>query len=198
MISSGSSEGSGRSARSVSSASGSIIIAMPAHADAVRLRDMLLRSGRYSDIILSSMGSQILSLTRERDISLVISAVKFHDMGYEEMVSSLAPGIPVLVLTGNPSLIPFGNSEKLVIPFRASELLEAVRSLLSRERQKPKKRSTRSPREQQQIDEAKHLLMEKKGMSEPEAFRYMQKTSMDASRSLYETASMVLLLYKDK
>ena len=44
------------------------------------------------------------------------------------------------------------------------------------------------------IDKAKAVLMEKRGMSEPEAYRYIQKSSMDNSNSMVETAQMILLL----
>ena len=42
------------------------------------------------------------------------------------------------------------------------------------------------------IKEAKCLLMERNHMSEEEAYRYIQKCSMDSSTSMVETAKMVL------
>ena len=48
--------------------------------------------------------------------------------------------------------------------------------------------------EKQIIDQAKAVLMERNGMSEPEAFRYLQKTSMDCGRSMVESAQMILVM----
>ena len=51
----------------------------------------------------------------------------------------------------------------------------------------------RSDAEKADILRAKTVLMDRQHMSEPEAHRYLQKTSMDASRSMAETARMILL-----
>ena len=60
-----------------------------------------------------------------------------------------------------------------------------------RKKKEPKKRDEK---EQKIIDQAKALLMERNGMSEPEAFRYLQKNSMDYSRSMVEAAQMILVM----
>ena len=52
----------------------------------------------------------------------------------------------------------------------------------------------RSPEERLIIDRAKAILIERNGMTEPEAFRYLQKSSMDYSRSLVESAQMILAM----
>lgn len=44
------------------------------------------------------------------------------------------------------------------------------------------------------MDQAKKLLMERNGMSENEAHRYIQKCSMDSGTNLMETAQMVISL----
>ena len=51
---------------------GSIIIIMPGHADAVRLQNVILRSGLYSDIVIAALGAEVLHLAKERSASLVI------------------------------------------------------------------------------------------------------------------------------
>ena len=51
--------------------------------------------------------------------------------------------------------------------------------------------------ERKVIDKAKAVLMERNGMSEPEAFRYIQKTSMDCGRSMSESAQMILMMTGD-
>ena len=39
---------------------------------------------------------------------------------------------------------------------------------------------------------AKALIMDRNHLTEEEAFRYIQKTSMDTGRSMVETAEMIL------
>ena len=46
------------------------------------------------------------------------------------------------------------------------------------------------------LEEAKALLMERNGMTEEEAHRYIQKCSMDSGTNLVETAEMVLSMMK--
>ena len=50
-----------------------------------------------------------------------------------------------------------------------------------------------SSRSSRDIQSAKKVLIAQRNMTEPEAHRYLQKMSMDAGRSLAETARMVLL-----
>ena len=60
---------------------------------------------------------------------------------------------------------------------------------------KPRKRNQK---EQEYIEKAKQILMEQKDMTEPKAFRYLQKCSMDSGRTMVETAQMLILLQLDK
>lgn len=52
----------------------------------------------------------------------------------------------------------------------------------------------RSDAGRKDILEAKQLLMERNHMTEEEAHRYLQKTSMDSGTNLVETAQMLLTL----
>ena len=55
----------------------------------------------------------------------------------------------------------------------------------------------RSNEEKRIVDQAKHMLMDRNGLSEEEAFRYIQKSSMEQGRKMTETAQMILTLYKE-
>ena len=50
----------------------------------------------------------------------------------------------------------------------------------------------RTKEEQELVDRAKAILMERNQMTEEEAHRYLQKTSMDNGTSFTETAQMIL------
>ena len=53
-------------------------------------------------------------------------------------------------------------------------------------------RPQRSEEEMALIDEAKSLLMERHGMTEEQAHRFLQKKSMDSGAKMVQTAKLVL------
>ena len=71
-----------------------------------------------------------------------------------------------------------------------------IEMLCERYIRKPRKKQQlppkRSEADKKLLDRAKGLLMERNGMSEPEAFRYIQKNSMDYGRKITESAQMIL------
>ena len=88
------------------------------------------------------------------------------------------------------------------MPMKASVLVETVNDILyqlerriKKEKKKPK---PRSEREQNYIVNAKMLLMEKNHMTEDEAYRHIQKCSMDSGTNMVETAQMLLMLLYDE
>jgi response regulator NasT len=74
-------------------------------------------------------------------------------------------------------------------------MLEAQIQRRRKKRANPRRRNAE---EKKTIDEAKYVLMERNNMSEPEAFRYIQKCSMDSGNTMVESALMVLGLYHMK
>lgn len=67
------------------------------------------------------------------------------------------------------------------------------------ERRRKKRKAmpkARSEEDRKVLEEAKALLMERNGMTEEEAHRYIQKCSMDSGTNLVETAEMVLSMMR--
>ena len=90
----------------------------------------------------------------------------------------------------------------VTMPIRIYELVNTVEMLLyqlerrlKREKKKPK---ARSQRDQNYITNAKLLLMDRNHLTEEEAYRYIQKCSMDSATSMVETAQMILTLIYDE
>lgn len=175
---------------------GYIVIAMPRREDAVRLKQIIIRSGVWDEIMTCSSGNEVVQQIRQSEVNLVITTRKLKDIGYEELSSYMPFDLNMILLVKDPSMIPFSsNVVPMELPFRVERLTLLLRRLLPdtrtiRKSRKPK----RSAEEQKIIDEAKALLMEQKNLSEPDAFRYIQKNSMDTGKSMYETAQMILLL----
>lgn len=177
---------------------GIIVVAMPRESDAVHVKEMILGGGFYSEFGIVSRGAEVLEIVQNQPVDMIICMPRFSDMGYQEMVSCLPAGITVVLMTKNDALVPFSSCVvKLLMPFRSEELLGILRQALPEYGRRPKKKPLRSLKDQLLIDDAKKLLMEKKGLTEPEAFRYLQKNSMDMGRTMPETAAMILSLYSE-
>lgn len=84
----------------------------------------------------------------------------------------------------------------LSMPVKAYDLMNTMdmmlRNIGQRRRKRKLERKTRDPRQQEVIRQAKELLMARNNMSEEEAHRYLQKSSMDSGTNMVETAQMVL------
>jgi response regulator NasT len=70
-------------------------------------------------------------------------------------------------------------------------------SLAYKRRKRRERPRQRNPEETAIILEAKKLLMSRNHMTEEEAHRYIQKTSMDNSTDMVETAQMVLTVMEE-
>jgi response regulator NasT len=85
------------------------------------------------------------------------------------------------------------------MPIKVNELISTLEMMMQAQVRRRRKlranKRQRSPEEQRIIDNAKTLLMNRNNMSEQEAFRYIQKCSMDSGNTMVESASMVLEIY---
>ena len=87
----------------------------------------------------------------------------------------------------------------VTMPVKVHEFIETVNMMMDtveRRLSKAAKRAkrVRSERDENYINNAKLVLIERNHMTEDEAYRYMQKTSMDTGRSMVETAQMILTM----
>lgn len=95
-----------------------------------------------------------------------------------------------------------GAMAYVVKPFSAADLLPAVEIALSRHAEiRALEREVADLAERfetrKQVERAKGVLMRRTGLSEPEAFRWIQKASMDRRLSMREVADAVLAQMAD-
>ncbi|MCQ2524444.1 MAG: ANTAR domain-containing protein [Lachnospiraceae bacterium] len=177
---------------------GSVLISMPKYDDAKRLSELLSNHGLPMDIEVCQTGAEVLRVSNDRDFGVVISTQNLKDMGYHELSQYLPKYFGMIILTKDMALDIYSeNVVKLLMPFKTRELISTIDMMtyqFARLVKKKKAPPKRSPEEQRLIDEAKGLLMNRNGMTEQEAFRYIQKSSMDTGRSMVESAQMILLL----
>ena len=175
---------------------GAILVAMPKHDDSDRIARIIKHSDIWEEVISCDTGSEVLRRVEDMDISLIVCGRRLKDMGYEELYGYLPSNVNMLLLSKDMNMEMFsGNIIILQVPFRQSDLINSIRMLdPACYRRREKKPPQRSATDRQTIDEAKRLLMDRNSMTEPEAYRYLQKNSMDMGRTLTETARMILAL----
>ncbi len=181
---------------------GSIIVALPRFEDAKHISDLLKRRGLDTAAICTS-GSKVLGMVHELDNGVVICGRRLSDMHYTELAEYLPEYFEILLISSKntfedcaPGIMTLG------IPFKAADLTGTVEMMLTQQARRLKKLKSvpkkRSEREQNYINNAKWVLMERNHMTEQEAFRYIQKCSMDSGTNMVETAQMILLLIYDE
>ena len=176
---------------------GSVIIAIPNLDNAEKIAEVLRRRG-FSPNAMCTLGSEVLRNAGQSDFGVVICTRRLKDMSATELFEYLPEYFNVLLLSSED--MDFKTRDgvmRLSSPFKASDLVNTVDLMISTLESRIKrnrKRPQRSPEEQKTIDDAKHLLMDRNDMTEPEAFRFIQKTSMDTGRTMVESAEMILML----
>lgn len=174
-----------------------IIVAFPKLEDAKFIRSLLQKNGFMVQGAVNR-ASAVIALANELESGVVICGNRFMDMGHRELLEFLPSGFQMLLVASRQALAQNQgeNLVSLAMPVKSQELLSTVDMLLghTKHRAKPKKNQTSERTEAQKklLQEAKRMLMERNNLTEEEAHRYIQKTSMDTGRSAVETAQMLL------
>ena len=174
---------------------GGIIVALPKTEDAKSICEILRRRGMEVSAVCNT-GSSILQEASRFDYCVVICTKRFPDMHYTEINGYLPENCKMLLLApANVLAMCKSEIRTLALPFRPSELTCIVEEILATQRKQIKKNAVpkkRSIEEQKHINDAKTLLMKHKDMTEQEAFRYIQKCSMDSGTNMSEMAQMII------
>lgn len=177
---------------------GSIIVAMPKIDDAKKISAILQRRGLESSAICTT-AANVLTKVHSLDSGIVICGRSLPDMYCNKLLEYLPEYFELLILTSYEGLehCPPGVMT-LTMPLKTMDFINTVEMMLyqlerkiKKQKSKPKKRSAE---EQKEIDRAKKMLMERNHMTEQEAFRYIQKCSMDSGTNMAETAQMIWIL----
>jgi len=180
----------------------SIVIALPKIDDAKKIRTILNRHG-FSVAAVCSTASTALASMSELDGGILICGYKLTDR-----ITGCAGRYSFIFLKcccwHLEKVIAEAPTSVLTVemPMKVSDLVNTVDMMLSqierRLKKEKKKPKTRSWKEQNYISNAKFLLMERNHLSEEDAYRYIQKCSMDSGTNMVETAQMVLMLLYDE
>ncbi|MFA9462785.1 MAG: ANTAR domain-containing response regulator [Velocimicrobium sp.] len=172
-----------------------VIVAFPKLEDAKSIKNILVQNGISVNAVVTSAAS-VISTVEELDGGIVLCSYRFRDMYYKELKDYLPEGFQMLLLASATKMEEVVGNDIIALrmPFKTFELINTIEMMLQayqrrKKREKPKERSIE---EEKLLEKAKALLMERNNMSEVEAHRYIQKTSMDSGTNMVETAEMIL------
>ena len=171
-----------------------IILALQQERSCWKAKEILESSGTALCLICRS-ADQVRRTARRLRVSAVVCGYKLGDQPAEALFEDLPAFCSMLVLAPQNLLDQMENDgiARLPIPVSRRDLIASVQMLLQMERRPaPAAPSRRPPEEQAVIDQAKQLLMDRSGMTEGQAHRFLQKSSMDRGVSLLQTARLVL------
>nr|MBC7244918.1 response regulator [Chloroflexota bacterium] len=172
------------------------------------LREMLTNLG-YLVVGEASDGQSAVNMARELKPDLVIMDIKMPGMDGIEAAKVLTEEkiAPVLLLTAysQQDLIERAREAGvigfLVKPFRESNLAPAIEVTLARfEEFRAVQKEVEDLKEaletRKLVDRAKGILMDTQGLTEQEAFRRIQKMSMNTRRPMKEIAEAIILAHE--
>ncbi|MEX3610026.1 response regulator [Rothia sp. LK2588] len=165
----------------------------------------ILRDEGFTVVAEADNGKTALELAEQHRPDLVLMDVKMPIMdgitAAEEIGKQQLAPVVLLTAFSQKELVDrateAGAMAYVVKPFTPHELIPAIEVAISRYQQiKALQNEVSDLKEQfetrKMVERAKSLLISKMGLSEPEAFRWIQKTSMDRRLSMREVAETVV------
>ena len=169
------------------------------------LKEMLEEEG-FDVVGEAADGDAAVRLAQEQRPHLVILDIKMPGLdglqAAERITEQDLAAVLILTAFSQRELVhraaEAGAMGYVVKPFQKSDLMPAIEIALARYSQlSALKKETASVSEQlavrKLVDRAKGVLMDRDGMSEADAFRWLQKRAMDQRRPLREVAEDVLV-----
>lgn len=173
-----------------------IIVAFPRPENAKSIKSILVKNGFRVNVVCTT-GAHVLQHADMLGEGIVVCAGRLQDMTYTQLREYLPLHFPLLVVS-SPKQREEGTRDNVVfltMPLKVHELVSTLEMMCHDFVRRRKKRSgppRRSEEEKKLLQKAKEVLMARNSMTEEEAHRYMQKSSMDSGTGLVETAQMIL------
>ncbi len=173
-----------------------VIVAFENRTTAANISEVL-ESGGVADCVVCHSAAEVRRLVNKQGLGVVVCGFKFPDGSGEDLYYDL-PDSCVMMMVAPQNRLELCETEEifqLPAPVSRGDLLASVRMLLQFARRRVSRYPVhihRSEEENQLVAQAKAVLMDRHGMTEEQAHRFLQKESMDHGAKLAETARIVL------
>lgn len=178
----------------------SILIAN-SNADYAKKIAAVLHSGGLNVSGVCTAGSQVIDFTnRHYHGGVVVCSSRLMDMAALDLPKVVGSNYDFLfiVKSQQPDIADSLSCVSLMQPLNRMSLISSVNMLLSIADYSSltikKKIASGILDEKQIIEQAKNLLIERNNFTEPQAYRFIQKRSMDTSKKMIEIAMIILNL----
>ena len=179
-----------------------IIVVFPKKENAINIRNLLVRNG-VNVTGVATTGAQAMHYADTVDEGIVVCGYKLKDMMYTDLREYLPESFDMLLVASQDKWsdgLAHGVMG-LSMPIKVYDLVNTIEMMLTdidrRRRKRKKQLKNRDPKQQETVRKAKELLMARNNMTEEEAHRYLQKSSMDSGTNMVETAEMVLSIMSE-
>ena len=140
-------------------------------------------------------GIEVVRDIKKMGGGVVICSPQLHDMTADDLAFELGR-LAFFLVAGRPAELDLCEDEnifRLKLPAPAGEICGSVRILTELdERRSHFEKPERSSEESQLIRRAKEFIMDRNAMSEEQAYRFIQKRSMETSTPMVEIARLFL------
>ena len=172
-----------------------VIVAFEGGANSAKIKEVLENGGEFSCLVCRS-AAEVKRVARKQHPCIIVCGFKLADETCENIFYDL-PRDCFMLMVAPQARLELSENEgifKLPSPVGRGELLASVRMLAQFQRYVPREKGTakRGEEEQRLIAQAKAVLMDRHGMTEEQAHRFLQKQSMDNGAKLTDTARLVL------
>lgn len=177
-----------------------VIVAVSNEEIGEKIKTILTGSG-YNVLALCTYGNEAIRVIRQLSPSVVISGYKFKDMTLIDIYNNVGETCSFLAVVNEPyKSIVQEETDIFCIsnPINNSILLTSLDMIYQSERKVKKLKEKVNVletkiNERKVIEKAKGVLMQQKCMTENDAFRYIQKKSMDLGIKMFDFSNQILL-----
>lgn len=177
-----------------------IIVALSNEEAALKLKSILINS-EYNVIAVCTYGNELLRAVSQFSPSIIISGYKFKDMTLLNIYQNIGDEYSFLAIVNEPYK-SFVQDETDIFcissPINNNLLINSLDIIYQSQRKVKKLKDKVSYlenklSERKLIEKAKGIIMSKKNFTENEAFRYIQKNSMDKGMKMIDYSKKIIL-----
>ena len=167
-----------------------IVIVSQSEDSRTKLYRLLISSG-YQVFRSCSSGSELRRALSESEDCVVVMVGFAPDCKPDELIWDYRDSIQILLIAREPVLENVESPDifRLAMPASGQAIVGAVEMLSQLHRMRMPRRTGE---DKDIVDRAKAMLMKQKGLSEPEAHRFMQRYAMNHGMKMAEFAQRIL------